>query len=225
MGADLMLKDAISSLKAGRFVVLYDGEKREGEADLVIHGSAITPETIRTLRKDAGGLICFATSKEIMRKMGLEYMAEILRSSDSPLLRRLAITRTPYGDESAFSISLNSRGTFTGIPDSDRALTIMELSKMISKNNGMNSELARKFYSPGHVPLLFARDIRERQGHTELSVELCRLAGLPPAVVVCEMLGKGRAASKKMAQKYAKENGLAFIEGRTLLKETGLKPR
>jgi 3,4-dihydroxy 2-butanone 4-phosphate synthase len=217
-----MLSKAISSLRAGKFIVLYDGERREGEADLVIHGSYASPKAISALRADAGGLICFATSGDMMKRMGLSYMAQILRSSGSAPLRKLAISRTPYGDESAFSISLNHRKTFTGIPDDDRSLTITELSKMVSKNNGIGGELTRNFYSPGHVPLLFARDIKDRKGHTELAVELCKLAGLAPAVVVCEMLGIGKAASKADAKRYAKSKGLAFIEGKDILEELGL---
>ncbi|MEK6953470.1 MAG: 3,4-dihydroxy-2-butanone-4-phosphate synthase [Candidatus Micrarchaeota archaeon] len=217
-----MLSKAISSLRAGKFIVLYDGERREGEADLVVHGSYAFPKAIFQLRADAGGLICFATSGDMMKRMGLSYMAKILRSSGSTPLRKLAISRTPYGDESAFSISLNHRKTFTGIPDCDRSLTIIELSKMIAKNNGIGGELTKNFYSPGHVPLLFARDIKERKGHTELAVELCKMANLPAAVVVCEMLGIGRSASKGEAKKYAKTKGLAFLEGKDILGELGL---
>ncbi|MFH1751160.1 MAG: 3,4-dihydroxy-2-butanone-4-phosphate synthase [Candidatus Micrarchaeota archaeon] len=219
-----MLNRAISALKEGRFVVLYDGKDREGESDLVMHASYVTPEAIRTFRKDAGGLICFATSGEVMLRMRLDFLSDILRGSPKRQLNRLAVSRTPYGDKSAFSIAVNHRKTFTGITDKDRSLTINGLSDIISANKGLGEGLARNFYSPGHVPLLFSRGVESRRGHTELAVELTRLAKMPPAVVVCEMLGNGDALSPQRAKRYAKIHGIPFIEGKEMIGARTLFP-
>lgn len=209
-----MLKDALPSFKAGKFIVLYDGADREGEADLVIRGSFASPAAIRTLRRDAGGLICLATSGEMMGHLGIDYMASILRGSKLSSLNRIAISKTPYGDESAFSISINHKLTFTGITDKDRSRTITELSRLIKQNNGIADEFSKAFYSPGHVPLLFSRDLNKRRGHTELAVEICSLARLPAAAVVCEMLGEDDALGYEQARAYAEKNNYPFIEGK-----------
>jgi 3,4-dihydroxy 2-butanone 4-phosphate synthase len=87
---------------------------------------------------------------------------------------------------------------------------------------GDEEKFADLFYAPGHVPLLASRGIAKRKGHTEMSVELCRKAGLPAAVVICEMLGdNGKALDWKGALAYAKKKGFFAIMGSELLE--GLK--
>ncbi|MFH0971468.1 MAG: 3,4-dihydroxy-2-butanone-4-phosphate synthase [Candidatus Micrarchaeota archaeon] len=210
-----MLSSAIAGLKSGRFVIVYDGKHREAEADLMLHASFATPKKIQLLRRDGGGLICFATSKEIGNEMGLRHLSEIFLQH-SPT-KKLVIKRTPYGDEPAFSVSLNHRGTYTGITDNDRSKTILELGRLIARNNGISAALQQQFYAPGHVPILIARDIAKRKGHTELAVRLCELAKLPPSMVICEMLGNGTALPLKDAKKYAEKNKIPFIEGAEIL--------
>ncbi len=209
-----MLKDAIAIFQKGGFILVHDDGDRENEADLMMHASFVLPSSIRFMRENAGGLICFATDNSILRKTNLRFMTEILRDSRNPLLEKLAVRRTPYGDEPAFSISLNHKATRTGITDNDRARTITELSKIISNNNGASRELTENFYAPGHVPLLVARDLKKRKGHTELAAAICKLSKLPPATIMCEMLGEGTALSLKDARKFALKNGIPFIEGK-----------
>lgn len=212
-----MLKNVLSSFRNGTPVVVYDGNDREAEADLMVHASHATPKMLKLLRQDAGGLICFATSGGIGKRMKLPYMAEILRSVNSPSLRKLAVSKTPYGDAPAFSISVNHKSTFTGISDDDRSRTIVSLSRLIAQGNGIAHALPKEFYSPGHVPLLFSRSITERQGHTELAVALCNLSNLPPAVAICEMLGDGKALSLEEAEKYSRKNKIPLIEGKEIV--------
>ncbi|MFH1258150.1 MAG: 3,4-dihydroxy-2-butanone-4-phosphate synthase [Candidatus Micrarchaeota archaeon] len=207
-----MLQSALAALRKGRMIIVHDGNHREGEADLMVPAQFATPDKISTFRKDGGGLICFATDKKTRKRLGMSFLAETFRNSPNSVLRKLVISRTPYGDESAFSVSINHRGTYTGITDNDRSKTIGEMAKLIAKKGNISKEFAANFYVPGHVPLLFARDLRERKGHTELAVRLCELASLPPAMLICEMLGNGNALSFEDAKKYAKKHKIPILE-------------
>jgi 3,4-dihydroxy 2-butanone 4-phosphate synthase len=201
---------ACRALAGGGIVAVYDGDEREGEADLVFHPSHATPDKIMRLRKDAGGLICFAIGGAEARKLGLGMMTDLLEKGGYGWI---ASRKTAYGDEPAFSITVNHRKVFTGITDNDRALTCRELAKLVSGGKG-KAELAKNFVSPGHMHLLISRGIETRRGHTELTIELAERAKLPRAMVLCEMLGDdGKALPRGGAAKYAKKNGIPFIEG------------
>lgn len=204
---------ALSSLSNGKFIVLYDGDEREGEADLIIGGKFATSSIIEKIRKDAGGLICLALSKESASILGLPFYFEILENNSD--LRNLSCKKTAYGDKPAFSISINHKKVFTGIPDNDRALTISRFDQILSSSNS-KSLFFDEFYSPGHVFLLISSGIENRKGHTEFSIELAKKAGLN-SMVLCEMLGFGKSLSKEEAKEYAKKNGFVFLEGKDLL--------
>jgi 3,4-dihydroxy 2-butanone 4-phosphate synthase len=220
------VEKAAAQLAAGRPVVIYDDEKREGEADIVFSARLATPEKVELLRRDAGGLICAALGKADADALGLPFYAELLEQCGKPetgnsLLAALACKKTAYGDKSAFSVSVNHRGVFTGITDDDRALTLRKLDALVRWSGRRGSAasraaFAKQFYSPGHVPLLIGSGLDKRRGHTELSLELARSGGLN-VMVLCEMLGSGKALAKKDAMAYARRNGLVFIEGRELV--------
>ncbi len=210
-----MIERLISTFRDGGFIIVYDGSHREAEADLMVYASFATPEKVRFLRQVGGGLICFATTGEVAAKLRLKYLADLLKKDVSA--RGLVISRTPYGDESAFSISLNHRRTYTGITDNDRSKTITQLARLVGQENPTHGSLKRNFYTPGHVPVLIARDVNERRGHTELAMQLCRLARLPPAAVMCEMLGEGVALPINEVKTYAKRHKIPFIEGSELI--------
>ncbi len=207
--------DAVKAFAAGKPVLLFDSSDREGEVDLVVHAGAVTPALVAQIRCDAGGLICLAVGKEVAAKLGLPFMADILRSN--PATKKLVLGKMPYGGQSAFSLSINAKGTFTGITDKDRARTIAEFSRMCAKPD--KGVFESKFYSPGHVPLLVSRGIGRRQGHTELAVELCKRAGRSECAVLCEMLDAqtGGALSTARAKEYGRRLGLAFAEGRQFI--------
>ncbi len=202
---------AVKSLKEGRMIVIYDGDEREGEADLIFHAGFATPEKIEILRKDAGGLVCLALDKKYAEDLGLPFFTEYL-SKAGGTLEKLECKKTAYGDPPSFSIPVNNKKVYTGITDNDRALTIKEIAKLIESENP-KQEFIDNFYSPGHVFLLIGRDIKNRKGHTELALELARFGKMNGAMVLCEMLGKGKALPKKDAQKYAEDNDLVFLEG------------
>ncbi|MCX8205415.1 MAG: 3,4-dihydroxy-2-butanone-4-phosphate synthase [Candidatus Nezhaarchaeota archaeon] len=224
-------EEALKALKAGSFVLVYDAEGREGETDMMIAAEFITPRRVYELRSIAGGLICVALSFDVAERLGLPLMTTILEAASSqyPILSKLAPNDVPYGDRPAFSITVNHRKTFTGITDEDRALTIKELAGFALRAmrssediNTLRGEFGASFRSPGHVHLLIAAKdlLRERRGHTELSISLAEMAGLAHAVVICEMLD-GRTGSrlkKDKAVKYAKKFSLPFIEGEEVVK-------
>ena len=214
---------AVSALRVGQFVVLYDGDEREGEADLVLIARFVTPSKIEAMRKAAGGLICVAMPDSVAACLGLPFYTDMLEKT---VFRGMSQVKTAYGDKPAFSISINHRSVRTGIPDNDRATTIKKFDTLLS-NLPTDSIKARKifttsFVSPGHVFLLIGRGIAVRRGHTELSLELSRRVNLTSgmtgagATILCEMLGRGTALSKKGAEDYAKKHGLVFLEGKEL---------
>ncbi|MBI3588159.1 3,4-dihydroxy-2-butanone-4-phosphate synthase [Candidatus Micrarchaeota archaeon] len=210
---DHELRAALSDFRKGKPILLFDSPTREGEVDMVVSAVHAAPGMVALARRDAGGLICVALSSEVGGKLGLPYADDILRRAG---MGGLTIRKTPYGDSTAFSAWVNSRKTFTGITDADRSETIREIADIAV--NPIKREFAGKFYSPGHVPLLVARPEGKRRGHTELSIKLAKMAGMPPAVMVCEMLDSKTHGALALADagKYAKKNGLHLICGEEL---------
>jgi len=219
------LADAVSSLKRGDFVLLYDSGKRENEVDMVVAAQFVTPEHISRMRQHAGGLICLAMNDSFAQRLNLQYMHGILsRSSDIDTeTKKMIMGTAPYGDHPTFSISVNHKNTFTGITYLDRALTIIEMANLYDSQDP-KSRFVSSFKTPGHVPLLLASNglLAKRQGHTEMSVYLADLAGLTPVTAICEMMDSETyaALTVEKAQRYAKENAIPFVDGRELLESS-----
>lgn len=212
------ISNAASALKQGGFCVIFDGEEREGEADLVFHASSVSPGRIMRLRKDAGGLICLALGADVAGRLGLPFYTDILTASKHPLAA-MECKKAAYGDKPAFSIPVNHKNVYTGITDNDRSRTIKRMAELAAEKGDIRKKFMEEFYSPGHVFLLIGRGIENRHGHTELTLELARRAGLPGAMVLCEMLGEGKALSREDARGYAESMGFAFIEGKDIWRE------
>ena len=214
---------AIQELKDGRIILVYDADGREEETDMVIASEHVTPEAIRILRKDAGGLICTTADPNVQKALGLPFMTELyLGMADRyPVMRGLMPNDIPYDVKSAFGITINHRRTFTGITDVDRALTVKEFAELsrralTSEDGWAKNEFGKNFRAPGHIHLLNTTDriLETRFGHTELATALVIMAGLVPSATVCEMMGDdGRATSKPVARDYAKSRGMTFLEG------------
>ncbi len=209
------VEKAVEKLKQGGIVIVYDGDEREGEADMVFHAGSVSPGRIERLRKDAGGLICLAVDSAIAERMGLAFYADILASSGSEL-KAMECTKTAYKDRPAFAIPVNHKGVYTGITDNDRALTISKMAELAEEDSSVKERLIEGFYSPGHVFLLIGRGIGNRKGHTELALELARKAGMSGMMVLCEMLGSGNALTKEKAKEYAEKNRMIFLEGKDI---------
>ena len=214
-----LVEDAVRALRDGKFILIHDSESRENEVDMVKAAQYISPQDIATMRNDAGGLICLAISDEIASKLKLTFMHDLLHfaSKNNPSLSKIISSLAPYGDRPSFSITVNHVDTFTGITDIDRALTITKMSEICSDiDNYGKYEFSKKFRSPGHVPILISAKelLKERSGHTELSIQLMKLALLIPTVVICEMLDSDTGGALKVdkAIEYSKRFNIPLVE-------------
>ena len=218
---------AIQELRQGRIVLVYDADGREEETDMVIASEHVTPEAIRTLRKDAGGLICTTADVSVQRVLGLPFLTELFlgMAEHYPVMHDLMPNDIPYDVKSAFGITINHRRTFTGITDNDRALTISEFASLAKKalaseNGWAKREFGKNFRAPGHVHLLNTSEkiLESRFGHTELATALVIMARMVPSATVCEMMADdGRALSKAQASDYASAHGLVYLTGAEII--------
>ena len=221
------IEQAIADLHKGKFILIYDDDKREGETDLVTASEFVTPKSIRTMRKDGGGLIFIMTSKEVANKLKLPFLADMYSHIDDkyPVLKALVPNDIPYDSKSSFSLYINHRETFTGITDIDRSLTMKKFAELTKKVDTINDGHAtimfgKEFRSPGHVPICVAAEklLDIRKGHTELVVSMMIMANLSTVGSGCEIMGDdGRALQKEDAQKYAKKHNLVFLEGKEVI--------
>lgn len=208
---------AVRALREGTPVLVHDAVDREGEVDLIYPAAAVTPDAVARLRNDAGGLICVALADEVARSFDLPYVRTAI---DHPAASNHDLG---YDDRSSFSLTVNHRETYTGVTDRDRSMTIRGLASAAA--SPATTDFAATFRVPGHVHLLRAAPalLADRCGHTELGVALARAAGVPPAVVVCEMLDddSGGALTPDAARSYAEHRGLPYVEGAAVIDRLG----
>ncbi len=224
MDLDLIRKELIS----GKPILVFDFEDRERETDIVFYAEKVTPDRVRFMRKNGGGLICVPLGPKIWEALRIPYLVQVfdIAKEKFGILQGLWPNDIPYDETSSFAITVNHRKTFTGISDKDRALTISELGKLgkicEKEEERAREEFGRNFRSPGHVFLLNAHRmlLDRRRGHTELTVAIARMCGLTEVMAIVEMLGDdGNSLSKEKAKEFAEENNLTFIEGREVLEE------
>ncbi len=213
-----MISDTIKAMQSGKPVLIFDSDDREGETDITIPSQFITPEIIKMMRKDGGGLICTTIRNEEAKKIKLPYLEDLYKKCLDIDEYILDASDMKYDKNSTFSITINSRKTFTGIPDNDRSRTVKDFSNyienIIMKKN--NAPFGKLFRTPGHIHLLIAsRDyFNTRRGHTELSTFLVESAGLIPSATIVETLGEnGKSLPMEDAMDFAKRNSLEFITG------------
>ncbi len=213
-----MIQDAVKSLRSGLPVMIFDADDREGETDMVFASQFVKPESIRTMRKDGGGLICTTIRMNDARATGLPYIEDIY-SKTIKIPNITDASDMKYDKNSTFSITVNSRETFTGIPDVDRAKTINDIALYIDnlqKNTMDYKDFGRLFRAPGHIHILIASDnyFSTRRGHTELSTYLVEISGLIPSATIVEMLSDtGRSMTRSEAEEYARSHNYVFITG------------
>src|SRR3954465_12781916 len=185
------VEEAIEEVRAGRMVVVVDDPDRENEGDLTIAAQFATPDAINFMATHARGLICLCLTEDRADELGLRPMTDH--------------NETPLG--TAFTVSVEAReGVTTGISAADRSRTIQVAIHPDST--------ARDLVQPGHVFPLRAKPggVLERIGQTEAAVDLARLAGLPPAGVVCEnMNDDGTMARVDDLVPYCERHGLKMI--------------
>jgi len=158
--------EAIDEIKKGNMIIMIDDEDRENEGDLVYAAAFSSPKHVNFMATHARGLICVALSKSIATKLDLNPMVSSNTSS--------------Y--ETAFTVSVDAKDALTGISAQERDDTIRILANPISH--------ADELVKPGHIFPLIAKDggTLIRTGHTEGSVDICRLSGLSEAGVICEII-------------------------------------
>lgn len=185
------VEEAIAALRAGRMIIVVDDEDRENEGDLVLAGEKATPQAVNFMLREARGLLCVPLPREWAKRLGLKAMVEPPEDSH----------------ETAFTVSVDARkGVSTGISAADRARTILVLADPATGPD----DLTR----PGHVFPLVAREggVLRRAGHTEAAVDLCRLAGLQPVGVICEIMNEdGTMARLPDLERFAARYGLPIL--------------
>lgn len=187
------VEQAIEDIRRGRMIIVADDEDRENEGDLVCAASLTTPEIINFMATHGRGLICLALTAERADELELRAMSEVNTESHG----------------TAFTVSVDAAekfGVTTGISAADRATTI----RVCVDPETRPSDLRR----PGHIFPLRAQPggVLRRVGQTEASVDLARLAGLPPAGVICEILNPdGTMARRPELERFAREHDLRFI--------------
>ena len=185
------IDDAIAAIRAGKMIIVVDDENRENEGDLTMAASKVTPEAVNFMVKRGRGLVCLAMTPEDLDR--LEIPLEVSNNSSR--------------GETAMCVSIDAKGgTTTGISASDRSKTI----RAAIDPNTAPRDLAR----PGHVFPLRARKggVMVRAGHTEAAVDLARIAGLPEAGVICEVMNDdGSMARVPELTRFAKRHNMPMI--------------
>jgi 3,4-dihydroxy 2-butanone 4-phosphate synthase len=182
------LRAAAAALRAGRPVLLSDDGDREDEADLIVAAERLTVPVMATLIRECSGIVCLCLPEAEARRLGL-----------APMVR---VNGSRHG--TAFTVSIEAReGVTTGVSAADRVRTVWAATRPGAS--------AADLVSPGHVfPLTAAPGgVLARRGHTEGALELCALAGLRPAAVLCELMNAdGTMARGPQVTAFAERHGL-----------------
>jgi len=185
------VEEAAAELRQGRMLVVLDDEERENEGDLVCAAQFVTPDVVNFMATHGRGLICLSMTGERLDRLEIPLMVE----------------RNTARRGTAFCVSVGARDNVsTGISAADRATTI----RLAVAPETRPEDLTR----PGHVFPLRAHPggVLRRAGHTEASVDLCRLAGLTPAAAICEIMNPdGTMARLDDLQGIARTHGLKVL--------------
>ncbi|KAJ4811246.1 Riboflavin biosynthesis protein RibBA [Rhynchospora pubera] len=187
------IPDAIDDIQQGKYVIVVDDEDRENEGDLIMAASLVTPEAIAFIVKHCTGIVCVSMKEEDLERLQLPQMV-IAKENEEKLC-------------TAFTVPVDAKGTTTGVSAKDRAKTILALSFPDSRPEDFNR--------PGHTfPLKYREGgVLKRAGHTEASVDLAMLAGLPPVAVLCEIVNNddGSMARLPKLREFAEQHNLKII--------------
>jgi len=192
------VEEAIEEYRRGRFVIIADDDDRENEGDLTIPAEFVTPETITFMLRHTSGIICVPLSGERLDRLHVPLM--------------VGNNEAQYG--TAFTVSVDARHDInTGVSAHDRAQTIRVLAEPASQPSDL--------VMPGHIYPLRAREggVLVRAGHTEATVDLCRLARLQPAAVVCELMNPdGTMMRAAQLKRFAQRHGVKMISINQLIR-------
>ena len=191
------IEDAIKDFEEGRFVIVVDDEDRENEGDLIIAAEKITAEKVNFMLKNARGVLCAPIT--------------LSRCEELQLPRQVVDNTSMLG--TPFTVTIDKlEGCSTGVSAHDRAATIKALADPAST--------PQTFGRPGHINPLYAQDngVLRRSGHTEASIDLCKLAGLYPAAALMEIMNEdGTMARMPELQRMATEWGFRIITIKDLI--------
>jgi len=186
------IEEAIDQVRNGGMVVVVDDEDRENEGDLIMAAEDVTPENMAFFLEFTSGVICAPIESQRADELQLPLM--VLANTEA--------------QRTAFTVSIDYRhGTTTGISAHDRAITIRSLVDSATRANDLNR--------PGHIfPLRYREGgVLERAGHTEATVDLCRMAGKYPAGVLCEIVTEDKSDMARLPELevFAKNHDLPIV--------------
>ena len=184
------IPQALDALRAGRIILVTDDPDRENEGDFICAAEFATPENIAFMAVHGRGLICMPMTNALADKLDLPPM--VAKNTDN--------------HETAFTVSIDHVETSTGISAFDRSLTAKKAIEADAR--------PEDFRRPGHMFPLRAKDagVLVRNGHTEATVDLCRLAGLAPCGLCCEIMGEnGEMLRTPELMKLAEAWSMPFI--------------
>ncbi len=192
------VEEAVEEIRNGRIIITVDDEDRENEGDFLCAAEFATPEIVNFMITNGRGMLCVPLTNQRCDELGLPLMSE-----NGNALHNTQFTITVDAKE----------GTTTGISATERAVTIKRLIDSSSKSED--------FVRPGHIFPLRATDdgVLGRAGHTEAIIDLCKLAKLKPAGVLCEILKEnGEMARLPELEKIAKKYGIKITSVREIIK-------
>lgn len=184
------VEEALEELKNGKIILVTDDPDRENEGDFICAAEFATTKNINFMATYGKGLICMPMSKEYVEKLRIPQM----------------VTNNTDNHETAFTVSIDAVDTTTGISAAERSITVM---KCVDEN-----AKPEDFRRPGHMFPLLAKDngVLERNGHTEATVDLCRLAGLKECGLCCEIMREdGTMMRTKELVQLAKDMNIKMI--------------
>lgn len=184
------IEEALEQLRNGKIILVTDDPDRENEGDFVCAAEFATTENINFMATHGKGLICMPMSEAYVKKLELPQM----------------VTQNTDNHETAFTVSIDHVSTTTGISAVERSVTAMKCVDEKAK--------PKDFRRPGHMfPLKAKPDgVLERNGHTEATVDLCRLAGLKECGLCCEIMSEdGTMMRTTELMGLAKKWNLTFI--------------
>ena len=186
------IEEAVAALRNGGMVVVVDDEDRENEGDLIMAGEDVTSESMAFFLEHTSGVFCVPLESSRADEL------------DLPLM----VVANTEAQRTAFTVTVDCRhGTTTGISASDRAATVRALIDPATRPTDLNR--------PGHIfPLRYrAGGVLKRAGHTEATVDLCRLAGKYPSGVLCEIVTADKADMARLPEleAFSQRHGLPLI--------------
>lgn len=184
------IEEALEDLRQGKIILVTDDPDRENEGDFICAAEFATTENINFMACHGKGLICMPMSEKYVRRLQIPQM--VMQNTDN--------------HETAFTVSIDHVDTTTGISAAERSITAMKCVDEDAK--------PQDFRRPGHMfPLLAKKNgVLERDGHTEATVDLCRLAGLKECGLCCEIMREdGTMMRTPELMELAEKWGLTFI--------------